>query len=120
MMDQCPKDMLSTVAGCGEPGHDGDGSLATAACLNEPKNLCFDAEGNLYIADSENHAIRRVMRSSGLIETVAGFVAQPLKAQENPPPSVMSEESLEDVDPLADVDRSHGLTKTLALDLGGR
>ena len=59
MMDQSPKGMIVTVAGNGEPGHSGDGNLAITACLNEPKNLCFDGEGNLFIADSENHAIRR-------------------------------------------------------------
>jgi hypothetical protein len=41
MMDQSPKGMIVTVAGNGEPGHSGDGNLATTACLNEPKNLCF-------------------------------------------------------------------------------
>ena len=74
MMDQCPKGVIATVAGSGEPGHSGDGALATKACLNEPKNICFDANGHLFIADSENHVIRRVMRSSGLIETVAGSI----------------------------------------------
>ena len=85
MMDQSPKGMIVTVAGSGEPGHSGDGNLAISACLNEPKNLCFDVEGNLFIADSENHAIRRVMRSSGLIETVAGSIPhQTISAERSP------------------------------------
>lgn len=63
---------LVTIAGTGEPGFSGDGGPATAACLSEPKNLAFDREGNLYIADSENHCIRRVDRHTGIITTVAG------------------------------------------------
>ena len=117
-MDQCPKGILSTVAGNGEPGHHGDGTLATTACLNEPKNLCFDAEGNLFIADSENHAIRRVKRSTGLIETVAGFPQQSMGAESLPPP-VVSEEPAEEIDPLADVDDSPERAYTQTPDLSG-
>jgi len=119
MMDQCPKGMLSTVAGSGEPGYLGDGTLAITACLNEPKNLCFDAEGNLYIADSENHAIRRVMRSTGLIETLAGSIShQSVRAESSLPP-VVSEEPAEEVDPLADVDDSPDRAYTQTPDLSG-
>lgn len=119
MMDQCPKGMLSTVAGSGEPGYRGDGAMAITACLNEPKNLCFDAEGNLYIADSENHAIRRVMRSTGLIETVAGFIPHQSVHAESHPPPVVSEEVAEEVDPLADVDDSPERAYTQTPDLSG-
>jgi DNA-binding beta-propeller fold protein YncE len=86
--------------------------------LNEPKNLCFDAEGNLFIADSENHAIRRVMRSTGLIETVAGFLAQSMRAESSPPP-VVSEEPGEEVDPLADIEDSPDRAYTQTPDLSG-
>ncbi len=118
MMDQCPKGILSTVAGSGEPGHLGDGTLATTACLNEPKNICFDTEGNLFIADSENHAIRRVNRSTGMIETVAGFPQQSMGA-ESPPPPVVSEEPAEEIDLLADVDDSPERAYTQTPDLSG-
>jgi sugar lactone lactonase YvrE len=118
MMDQCPKGILSTVAGSGEPGHRGDGTLATTACLNEPKNLCFDTEGNLFIADSENHAIRRILRATGRIETVAGFPQQSMGA-ESPPPPVVSEEPAEEIDPLADVDDSPERAYTQTPDLSG-
>ena len=90
-MDQCPKGMMATVAGSGESGHSGDGILATMACLNEPKNLCFDADGNLFIADSENHAIRRIMQVSGLIDTVAGTGPHQSIAPESTPPPVVSD-----------------------------
>ena len=118
MMDRCPKGILSTVAGNGEPGHLGDGTLATTACLNEPKSLCFDAAGNLFIADSENHAIRRVNRSTGMIETVAGFPQQSMGA-ESPPPPVVSEEPAEEIDPLADFDDSPERAYTQTPDLSG-
>ncbi len=119
MMDQCPKGILSTVAGSGEPGHLGDGTLATTACLNEPKNLCFDGEGNLFIADSENHAIRRVMRSTGLIDTVAGSISQPTVSSESAPAPVVSEEPVEEFDPLADIEDSPEKAYTQTPDLSG-
>lgn len=67
---------ITTVAGTGpeDAGYSGDGGPATAAKLNAPRNLTFDAEGNLYIADSGNHAIRKV--SGGIITTIAGTGAE--------------------------------------------
>jgi sugar lactone lactonase YvrE len=64
--------MIRTVVGSGEAGWSGDGGAAVAARLNEPKAVAFDHDGNLLIADSENHVIRKVDRRSGLITTVAG------------------------------------------------
>ena len=119
MMDQCPKGVISTVVGNGEPGHSGDQGMATKACLNEPKNLCFDAEGNLFIADSENHAIRRVMRATGMIDTVAGSTPQSIMSSESVPAPVVSDESLEEFDPLADVDDSPEKAYTQTPDLSG-
>jgi sugar lactone lactonase YvrE len=66
---------IRSVAGNGTPGFSGDGDSALAASLNEPKNLCLDGHGNLLIADSENHVIRKVDRVSGTIQTVAGGFA---------------------------------------------
>lgn len=60
-----------TVVGTGEAGYSGDGGAATAARLNSPHALAFDSQGNLYIADTLNHSIRRVDRQ-GVITTVAG------------------------------------------------
>lgn len=68
---------IRSVAGNGTPGFSGDGGPALAASLNEPKNLCLDGHGNLLIADSENHVIRKVDRVSGTIQTVAGGSALP-------------------------------------------
>jgi len=69
------KKQITLLAGTpGAPGgFQGDGSLAASAELNAPKAVALDAAGNLYIADSNNHAIRRVDAISGTITTVAGM-----------------------------------------------
>jgi uncharacterized protein (TIGR03437 family) len=62
---------IETVAGTGEAGYGGDGGLAVTAKLRSPTALVVDAVGNLYIADTGNHAVRRV-NPAGTIETWAG------------------------------------------------
>jgi len=64
--------ILSTVAGNGTPGSLGNGVAATSAELNQPQGVTVDASGDLYIADTSNHLIRRVDALSGIIFTVAG------------------------------------------------
>jgi sugar lactone lactonase YvrE len=61
-----------TVAGNGQRGYAGDGGPATAAALNMPHEIQFDADGHLYIAERDNHAIRMVHASTGIISTFAG------------------------------------------------
>ena len=65
---------LTRVAGTqtGEAGYNGDGITATTAQLNSPTGVAV-ANGNLFIADSGSHIIRRVNLSSGIITTVAGI-----------------------------------------------
>ena len=63
---------LTTVAGSGERGYRGDGGPASAAALNMPHEIQFDRLGNLYIAERDNHVIRKVDRATGIISTVAG------------------------------------------------
>ncbi|MEE3232955.1 MAG: Ig-like domain-containing protein [Candidatus Latescibacterota bacterium] len=63
---------ISTVAGDGSAGFSGDGGNATSASLNRPTNLDFDSSGNMYVLDSGNNRIRKVVLSSGVITTVAG------------------------------------------------
>lgn len=63
--------IVTVVAGNGTGDYGGDGGPATAAELNTPQGLTFDAAGNLYIADINNNAIRKV-NTAGIISTVAG------------------------------------------------
>jgi uncharacterized protein (TIGR03437 family) len=65
--------IITTVAGdgSGNAGYSGDGGPATKAELNNPKGLALDSSGNLYIADTDNSAIRMV-NTSGTITTIAG------------------------------------------------
>jgi sugar lactone lactonase YvrE len=65
-----PKGTLTVVAGNGNAGFSGDGGPATSASLNLPLGLAVDANGNLYIADSNNNRIRKV--ANGIITTIAG------------------------------------------------
>ena len=60
------------VAGTGEKGNTGDGGPAKLAKLNGPKGISAAPDGSFYIADTENHTIRRIDPKSGTITTVAG------------------------------------------------
>jgi DNA-binding beta-propeller fold protein YncE len=64
------------VAGTGETGYSGDGGLAKTAKLAGPKGIAVAPDGSLYLADTENHAIRRIDKD-GLITTVVGGLARP-------------------------------------------
>src|SRR5262245_37306319 len=63
---------ISTVAGSGQMGYDGDGKPATRALCNEPYEVRFDTEGNMFFVEMQNHVVRRVDAKTGLISTVAG------------------------------------------------
>ncbi len=65
--------IITTIAGTGVAGYNGDGIPATTAQLNLPEGLAFDAAGDLYVADSGNHRIRKIALGSGLISTIAGI-----------------------------------------------
>lgn len=64
--------VITTVAGSGRKGYSGDGGLATRAELNEPYEVRFDRQGNLFFVERMNHVIRRVDRRTQIISTVAG------------------------------------------------
>lgn len=64
--------IISTIAGTGANGYNGDGIAATAAELSYPNDVSFDVAGNLFIADWTNHRVRRVDKTSGIITTVVG------------------------------------------------
>ena len=62
--------VITTVAGNGTPGYSGDNGPATSAKLYGPKGVAVDSAGNLYIADTSNQRIRKVL--NGVIATAAG------------------------------------------------
>jgi DNA-binding beta-propeller fold protein YncE len=62
----------ATVAGNGQKAYAGDGLAATEASLNMPHEIQFDAVGHLYIAERDNHVIRKVDAKTGVISTYAG------------------------------------------------
>jgi streptogramin lyase len=62
---------LTVVAGTGAKGYSGDGGPARDAKLNEPYEVRFDAEGNLYFVEMQNHLVRLVA-ARGTISTLAG------------------------------------------------
>jgi len=66
-----PAGIITTVAGNGTIGFSGDGGPATSASLQKPQGVAVDAAGNLFIADSDNHRIRKVT-PAGIITTIAG------------------------------------------------
>ena len=64
--------IIQTIAGNGAVGYGGDGNAAVDALMRYPCGLTFDKSGNLYVAESGSHAIRKIA-PDGTITTVAGF-----------------------------------------------
>jgi sugar lactone lactonase YvrE len=71
-----PAGDIATVAGDGTSGYMGDGAAAISAELSSPSGIFVDAAGDIFIADTDNHAIREVTASTGLISTIAGTGTQ--------------------------------------------
>jgi GT2 family glycosyltransferase/DNA-binding beta-propeller fold protein YncE len=67
-----PTHIITTIAGSGENGFDGDGKPATDAALNTPNAVFATPNGDIYIADTLNNRIRVIDHATGLIRTVAG------------------------------------------------
>ena len=63
---------IATIAGTGRKGYSGDGGPAVTATFNGPKELAVDRIGNIWIVDTENHAIRVIDAATRQIRTVAG------------------------------------------------
>ena len=62
---------VTTIAGTGEAGHTGDGGPALAATLNGPSDVYLTHDNELFIADAENHSVRKI-DANGVITTVVG------------------------------------------------
>src|SRR5207253_1190134 len=77
---------IRTVAGTGQKGFAGDGGAALNASFNEPKHLCIDQAGNVIIADTDNHVIRKFLVTENRVIRIAGSgksgssIAGPLSA----------------------------------------
>ena len=84
--------VITTIAGTGSPGFSGDTTVATAANLALPHGLTSDSTGNLYLADTANHRIRRIDATTGVITTVVGDGTQAF-AGDNGPPTAASLDS---------------------------
>ena len=62
---------ITTIAGTGTAGFSGDGGLATLAQIKDTRGLAVDSSGNVYIADTNNHRIRKI-DTNGIIITIVG------------------------------------------------
>lgn len=72
-----PNGIITTIAGNGHDGFQGDGGLAINAYLNFPHSLCFDGSGDILLADTENNVIRQlsipgpVILSNGVVSSAS-------------------------------------------------
>jgi streptogramin lyase len=67
-----PDGIISTIAGTGAVGFTGDGGPALAATFSKPHELRFDAQGDMFIVDMVNNAIRKIDMKTGILTTLAG------------------------------------------------
>lgn len=108
---------IGTLGGNGEPGFSGDGGPAAEARLNEPKGVAVDLSGNVFIADSENHVVRRIDRATRIITTVAGIgegAGSPSSIRSDAEAAAQIEE-----DPFAEATQSTTQPYTQQADLSG-
>jgi sugar lactone lactonase YvrE len=67
-----PSGIIRTIAGDGVQGYSGDGGPATSASMDWMLGIAVDDDGDIYIADSGNFRVRKVMVATGNIVTIAG------------------------------------------------
>jgi len=63
---------ISTYAGTGISGYNGDGMVASKTQISYPSGLTFDPAGNLVFADGGNSRVRKIDRTTTLVSTIAG------------------------------------------------
>ncbi len=111
---------ISTVAGTGTPGYNGDGCRATTAQLSSPYGVAVDASGNVYIADGANNRIRKIGPAPagsapgpcGVADSVPGPVAPPREPEPTVKPVGVSELTFA---PAAGADPSAPMSQPLTL-----
>jgi hypothetical protein len=64
--------VISTIAGTGTGSYSGDGGQATSATVNSPHGIALDSSGNVFFSDYNNHRVRKITVSTGIITTYAG------------------------------------------------
>ena len=64
--------LITTLAGTGARGYSGDAGPSRDAVFDAPKEMAIDRDGSLLVVDTENHAIRRIDRMTGIVTTIAG------------------------------------------------
>jgi DNA-binding beta-propeller fold protein YncE len=69
--------VIETVAGTGARGYAGDEGDARAAVFAAPKEMAVDGDGNIFVVDTENHAIRRIDAATWVVGTIASGLARP-------------------------------------------
>ena|GEM_PF-293943 len=77
-------DVIRTIAGLGPQGFSGDGGPAVSAQMAAPRGVAVDGNGNVYVADSVNHRIRKIAASTGVITTFAGTGTQGFSGDSGP------------------------------------
>ncbi len=89
---------LTHIAGSGKKGFTGDGGSAKSATFDGPKGIALGPDGNVYVMDTENHAVRKIDLKAGVISTVAGSGPQGKGASGDGGPATK-----------AQMDRPHGI-----------
>lgn len=76
---------IVTVSGSGVASYSGDRTPASSAGLNRPRGLAVDSAGQIYVADTDNHAVRKIdYYGTGNIVTVAGSGTEGFAGDEGP------------------------------------
>src|SRR6187402_134335 len=76
---------ISTIAGTGVDRYSGDGGPAVSAQLQQPAAVAVDVAGNLYVADSSNHLVRKISGTNSLISNIVGVPGAPAYIGDNGP-----------------------------------
>ncbi|KAG2388905.1 hypothetical protein C9374_000344 [Naegleria lovaniensis] len=64
--------LISTIAGTGQAGFNGDNIVANTSMLNSPSSIAISINGDLFVSDTNNHRIRKISLSTMIITTICG------------------------------------------------